>query len=227
MDKYEQDREILKRLRAGDMSACSDCIELHSNNLYGLALRLLNNEAAAEDVVQETFLNAFKAIRDFDGRSSLGTWLFRIAYNNAMMQLRKHKPNLVEIDQPIYSEGEEIPRQLFDWCCLPEEDFMTAEAQEKIQASIQQLSEPLRVVFMLRDLDGLSTSEVAEILEISESAVKVRLHRARLAMREFFIWVFYRMGKRKPVKRLVLRYANESFEISTAFIRLYRWDPFR
>jgi RNA polymerase sigma-70 factor, ECF subfamily len=197
VDKYEQDREILKRLRAGDMSACSDCIELHSNSLYGLALRLVNDQSEAEDVVQETFLNAFKAIRDFDGRSSLGTWLFRIAYNNAMMHLRKHKPELEEIDQPIYRDGEEIPRQLFDWCCLPEEDFMTSEAQEKIRANILQLSEPLRVVFTLRDVEGLSTSEVAEILEISESAVKVRLHRARLAMRENLSGYFTEWAKEK------------------------------
>ena len=181
------------------MTACADCIALHSDSLHGLALRLLNDETEAEDVVQETFLNAFKSIRSFDGRSSLGTWLFRITYNNAMMRLRKHKPDVVEIDQPIYSEGKEIPRQLFDWCCLPEEDFMTAEAQEKIQLGIRQLSEPLRVVFILRDIEGLFTMEVAQILDLTESAVKVRLHRARQALREslsgyFTEWTQARMS---------------------------------
>jgi len=172
------------------MTACADCIALHSDSLYGLALRLVNDETEAEDVVQETFLNAFKAIRNFDGRSSLGTWLFRITYNNALMRLRRSKPYTVEIDQPVYVEGEEIPRQLFDWCCLPEEDFMTAEAQEKIKMGIGRLSEPLRVVFTLRDIEGLSTAEVAEILELTESAVKVRLHRARLALREILSGYF-------------------------------------
>ena len=190
MDKNELDHDILQRLRAGDMTACADCIALHSDSLYGLALRLVNDEAEAEDVVQETFLNAFKAIRNFDGRSSLGTWLFRITYNNALMRLRRRKPDTVEIDQSVYVEGEEIPRQLFDWCCLPEEDFMTAEAQEKIKMGIGQLSEPLRVVFTLRDIEGLSTVEVAEILELTESAIKVRLHRARLALREILSGYF-------------------------------------
>lgn len=191
MDKNELDQMILKRLKAGDMTACADCIALHSDSLYGLALRMVNDESEAEDVVQETFLNAFKSIRNFDGRSSLGTWLFRIAYNNALMRLRKYKPDTVEIDQPIFMDaGDEVPRQLFDWCCLPEEDFMTAEAQEKIQLGISQLSEPLRVVFTLRDIEGLSTAEVAEILDLTESAVKVRLHRARLALREILSGYF-------------------------------------
>lgn len=197
VDKHELDRDILKRLREGDTTACTDCIALHSDSLYGLALRLVNDEAEAEDVVQETFLNAFKSIRNFDGRSSLGTWLFRITYNNALMRLRRHKPDTVEIDQPLYLEGEEIPRQLFDWCCLPEEDFMTSEAQTKIQAAIRQLSEPLRVVFTLRDIEGLSTAEVAEILDLTESAVKVRLHRARLALREILASYFTEWAKEK------------------------------
>ncbi len=197
VDKNDQDRDILNRLRAGDMTACTDCIALHSDSLYGLALRLVNDEAEAEDVVQETFLNAFKSIRNFDGRASLGTWLFRITYNNALMRLRRHKPDTVEIDQPLYLEGEEVPRQLFDWCCLPEEDFMTSEAQAKIQAAIRQLSEPLRVVFTLRDIQGLSTQEVAEILDLTESAVKVRLHRARLAMRETLSGYFTEWAQEK------------------------------
>lgn len=197
MDKNEQDRDLLTRLRAGDMTACTDCIALHSDSLYGLALRLVNDEAEAEDVVQETFLNAFKSIRNFDGRASLGTWLFRITYNNALMRLRRHKPDTVEIDQPLYLEGEEVPRQLFDWCCLPEEDFMTSEAQAKIQAAIRQLSEPLRVVFTLRDIQGLSTNEVAEILDLTESAVKVRLHRARLALRETLSGYFTEWAQEK------------------------------
>lgn len=190
MDKNELDHDILNRLHAGDMTACADCIALHSDSLYGLALRLVNDEAEAEDVVQETFLNAFKSIRNFDGRASLGTWLFRITYNNALMRLRRHKPDTVEIDQPVYMEGDEVPRQLFDWCCLPEEDFMTSEAQAKIKMGISQLSEPLRMVFTLRDIEGLSTAEVAEILDLTESAVKVRLHRARLALREILSGYF-------------------------------------
>src|SRR5512135_656618 len=86
------DLEIVRRLKAGDMSACTACVEAHSDGLYRLAFRLLRDQTAAEDVVQETFFSAFKALNQFDGRSRLGTWLFRIAYNNALMKLRSHKP---------------------------------------------------------------------------------------------------------------------------------------
>lgn len=184
MDKHEADSSILERLKAGDMTACEDCVALHSDGLYRLGLRLLGDENEAEDIVQETYLNAFKAIDSFDGRSSLGTWLFRIAYNNAMMRLRKKRPLTVEIEHSTFSDGEALPRQLFDWCCLPEKDFLTIEAKTEIKKAISELSEPLRTVFSLRDLEGFSTAEVAQILEISESAVKVRLHRARLGLRE-------------------------------------------
>lgn len=183
MDKYEADSSILERLKGGDMTACEDCVAMHSDGLYRLSLRLLRDENEAEDIVQETYLNAFKAIDSFDGRSSLGTWLFRIAYNNAMMRLRKKHPSTVEIEQSTFSNSDTLPRELFDWCCLPEKDFLTAEAKTQIKMAISELSEPLRTVFSLRDLEGLSTSEVAQILDISESAVKVRLHRARLALR--------------------------------------------
>lgn len=183
MDKHEADSSILERLKAGDMTACEDCVALHSDGLYRLSLRLLRDENEAEDIVQETYLNAFKAIDSFDGRSSLGTWLFRIAYNNAMMRLRKKHPTTVEIEQSTFSNRDTLPRELFDWCCLPEKDFLTAEAKTEIKLAISELSEPLRTVFSLRDLEGLSTSEVAHILDISEGSVKVRLHRARLALR--------------------------------------------
>jgi len=200
MEKNEADREIYERLRAGDMDACGECVVLHSNGLYRLALRLLGDESEAEDVVQETFLNAFKSIHTFDGRSSLGTWLFRIAYNNAMMRLRKKKPATVGIDQSIYLDGETVPRQLFDWCCLPEEDFLSGEAKNQINEAISRLSEPLRAVFTLRDIEGLSTAEVAQILDISESAVKVRLHRARLALREQLAGYFTEWAERRGLK---------------------------
>lgn len=199
MDKHEADQQIFSRLQSGDMTACAECVELHSNGLYRLGLRLLGDENEAEDIVQETFLSAFKGIDKFDGRSTLGTWLFRIAYNNAMMRLRKRKPDLVAIDQPILTDEGTMPRQMFDWCCIPERDLLTDEAQSKIKWAISQLSESLRVVFSLRDIEGLSTAEVAEILDISESAVKVRLHRARLALREILSEYFTEYAAQKKL----------------------------
>lgn len=179
------DRALVARIKQGDLSACGECVSLHSDGIYRLAYRLMGNERDAEDVVQETFLSAFKAIERFDGRSSLGTWLFRIAYNAAMMRLRRKQPLFVSVDQPLVTtEGDEIPRQLMDWCCLPEVEFESDEARTEIEFAVNALPERLKAVFILRELEGYSTAETAEILEISPEAVKTRLHRARLWLRE-------------------------------------------
>jgi RNA polymerase sigma-70 factor (ECF subfamily) len=175
----------IEALQAGDREAYAAMVEQYSDQLYRLAFRMLGNPQEAEDVVQETYLNAFRAIHRFEGRSSLGTWLYRIASNQALMRLRKNQPDLVSVDEPLPGkEGSLIPRQLKDWCCLPEKEFMTHESQEQLEIAINMLSPVLKAAFVLRDLHGLSTREAADVLEISESAVKTRLLRARLELRE-------------------------------------------
>jgi RNA polymerase sigma-70 factor, ECF subfamily len=180
----EADRLLLARIQAGDKTACAECIERHSPGVYRLALRLTRNQAEAEDVVQETFLSAFTGIVRFEGRSSLATWLYRIAYNAAMARLRRSEPDLVPVDESDGSQGTLVPHQLFDWCCLPEPDFDTAEARAELESAIRALPEKLRAVFVLRELEGLSTGDTAEALDLSPEAVKTRLHRARLWLRE-------------------------------------------
>jgi len=181
----ETDRALIERLRQGDKSACADCVELHSAGVYRLALRLMGTEAEAEDVVQETFLSAFKAIESFEGRSNLSTWLYRIAHNAAMMRLRRSHPETISVDEADRSEeGWTTPRQLFDWCCLPESDFDTSETRQHLEQAIRDLPEKLKAVFVLRELEGQSTEEVAQALGLSIEAVKTRLHRARLWLRE-------------------------------------------
>ena len=175
----------LEALRAGDRDAFAMMMEQHSSHVYHLALRMLHDPQEAEDVLQETFLNAYRALHRFEGRSSLGTWLYRIATNQALMRLRKKQPVLLSVDDPLITDsGESLPRQLEDWCCLPEEEFTSAEVREQLRNATQTLSPALHSVFVLRDLQGLSTRETSEILEISESAVKTRLLRARLQLRE-------------------------------------------
>lgn len=180
------EKEIdLDALRAGDKTAFAMVVELYADRLYNLALKLLAHPQEAEDAVQETFLSAFKNIDRFEGRSSLGTWLYRIAYNTAMMRHRKKTPDTVSIDQPLtLNDGETVPRQLFDWCCLPESDLLTGESMEYMEKAIQLLSDTLKPVFLLRDIEGLSTEETSDVLGISIPAVKSRLHRARLFLRE-------------------------------------------
>ncbi|MCS6827297.1 MAG: sigma-70 family RNA polymerase sigma factor [Caldilinea sp.] len=199
-EAYEQ--RLLERIRAGDKTACAECIDLHSAGVYRLALRMVGDPHEAEDIVQETFLNAFRTIDSFEGRSSLSTWLYRITYNAALMRLRKKQPLHVSIDpHGDEEEAATTPVQLFDWCCLPEEDFQTAEARNELERAISELPEPLRAVFVLRELEGLSTEETAQALDLSVSNVKVRLHRARLWLRERLSGYFTELAQRSQARK--------------------------
>jgi RNA polymerase sigma-70 factor (ECF subfamily) len=146
---------------------------------------MLNNPQDAEDILQETFIKAFRHMGSFDGRSSLSTWLYRIATNEALMHLRRKRPDSVSFEVPSTRETEpQEPLQIVDWCCLPEEDYLTAEGQTRLKEAADRLPTSLRVVFLLRDIEGLSTRETAEVIDISETAVKTRLSRARMRLRE-------------------------------------------
>jgi RNA polymerase sigma-70 factor (ECF subfamily) len=146
---------------------------------------MLNQQQDAEDVLQETFLKAYRGLKSFDGRSKISTWLFRIATNEALMVIRRKHPEMVSIDEPIETEeGEKEPVQIVDWCCLPEEELLSVETRNRLDVAIQKLPERLRLVFILRDINDLSTHETAEVLGLSDTAVKTRLSRARLRLRE-------------------------------------------
>ena len=188
--------ELLERIQAGDKAACAQCVEMHAPAVYRLALRMMGGDVdEAEDVMQGTFLNAFRTIESFQGRAGLGTWLYRIASNAALMRLRKRQPFFVSIDVPADDEPGATPTQLFDWCCLPEEDFATAEAQGELEQAIATLPPTLRSVFILRELEGLSTEETALALALTPANVKVRLHRARLWLRERLAGYFTELAK--------------------------------
>ncbi len=187
MDKEKEHQPLsIEALRQGDRAEFARFVEQYDAYVYRLALRILGNRQDAEDVLQETFIKAFKHLPSFDGRSSLSTWLYRIATNEALMLLRKEKGGVVSLDDP-YPNGEEEqePIQIVDWCCLPEETLMNAETKQMLDQAIAQLSPALRVVVILRDLQGLSTRETSQILNISEEAVKTRLSRARLQLRQW------------------------------------------
>ena len=174
-------KNLIEALKKDDTDAFASVFQQHSQKVYRLALSLLHDEQQADGVVQETFLALIKHIDRFEGRSSLGTWLYRIAYNECMMRLRRAKP---QINWEDAHEHELIPACLVDWQTLPEYALKNHEAIAQMEAAIKTISPVLRAVFTLRDIEELSTKETAEILNISESAVKVRLHRARLALRE-------------------------------------------
>ncbi len=175
------EQDVILALKQRDPDALAAVFEQYSNRIYRLGLSLLQDEQQADGVVQETFLALIKTIDRFEERASLGTWLYRVAHNEIMSRLRKQRPQL-ELDD--LDEDHAMPSALIDWQTLPESLLSGSEMRAQLDAAIAQLSPSLRAVFTLRDIEELSTRETAAALAISEAAVKVRLHRARLALRE-------------------------------------------
>jgi RNA polymerase sigma-70 factor (ECF subfamily) len=173
----------LEALHSGDRTEFARLVDAYSGVIYRLALRMLENQQDAEDVLQETFIKAYRHLPGFDGRSSLSTWLYRIATNEALMLLRRHKTPLLSLDGPLAGDEQE-PVQIVDWCCIPEDELMSSESRQHLDKAVEKLPHSLRVVFLLRDMEGLSTQETGEVLNLSETAVKTRLSRARLRLRE-------------------------------------------
>jgi len=196
----EIDTELsIEALRTGDRGEFARLVDAYSGRLHRLALKMLGNEPDAEDVLQNTFLKAFLHIGDFEARSSLSTWLYRIASNEALMLLRKGRPETTFTDSLPENEAEGLadPVQFIDWCCLPEEEFLNAESHAALDRAVQHLPETLRIVFILRDIEDLSIRETGQVLGLSETAVKTRLLRARLRLREELSGYFdERMKKR-------------------------------
>jgi RNA polymerase sigma-70 factor (ECF subfamily) len=172
---------LVAALRQRDPQALSALFEAYSDPLYRLAAGLLRDEQAADDIVQSTFVALIRHVDGFDGRSSLRTWLYRVAYNGCMGRLREP---VAEEDVDSWNEAEFLPPTLMDWRNLPEALVTGAEARAEMARAIQTLTPALHAVFTLRDIECLSVRETAEALGLSEAAVKVNLHRARLALRE-------------------------------------------
>lgn len=174
----------LALLKAGDRAEFARLVDAYTTPIYRLGLKMLGDSADAEDVLQNTFLKALQHLPNFEGRSSLSTWLYRIAANEALMMLRKRRPTIPVDENADDSDDDFTPTQFTDWCCLPEQEFLTDESKRQLDLAIQRLPETLKVVFLLRDIEGLSIRETSEALGLSETAVKTRLLRARLHLRE-------------------------------------------
>jgi len=175
----------LTALRDGDRVEFARLVETYSPLIYRLGLKMLVTPQNAEDMLQETFIKAYRHLDSFDGRASISTWLYRIATNEALMVLRRKQPDTISVDQPDEEDNEfQVPLQIADWCCIPEDELLSTEGRVHLDQAVANLPTSLRVVFILRDLDGLSTRETAKALNLSEEAVKTRLSRARLQLRE-------------------------------------------
>lgn len=181
----------LAALRAGDPAAFEQLFEAYADRLYRLAFGLLGEPAAAEDVVQESFLAVIKGVSSFEGRASLSTWLYRVAYNASIDRLRRKPEESLPPDDPDEDlESPVTPKAFVDWELTPEQMLADAEVRQHLERAIHALPAGLQAVFLLRDVEGLSTEQTAEALGLSISAAKVRLHRARLQLRELLAGYF-------------------------------------
>lgn len=180
---YDNEAALLEGLRRRDRHACTCVLKWFMPRLYQLALRMTGNADEAEDVVQEGFIKACAQIDRFEERSGLGTWLYRIVLNTALMHLRRQKAGDLHRVPPSAEDTLPAVELVPDQAGEPGAQLLAGELRAEIDAAIQALPPALRAAFVLRDLEGLSTAEAALALGISEAALKVRLHRARLALR--------------------------------------------
>jgi RNA polymerase sigma-70 factor, ECF subfamily len=170
--------------KAGDLSAFEDLINRYERKIFRLAQHITQNNEDAEDVTQEAFLKAFEHLGEFQGNSRFYTWLVRIAVNQALMKLRKRHNKDISLDAELEGEDNSMPREIEDWGPSPEQRYAQNELAGILSSAIGELDPSFRVVFQLRDIDELSTEETAEALGLSVPAVKSRLLRARLKLRD-------------------------------------------
>jgi len=159
-------------------------VRAYATDLYNLILRIVHDPDDAEDVLQETFLHALKAIGQFEERARLSTWLYRIAYNTALMRVRQRRHSTSSLDELLEQDDEGTSLALPGEEKAPEEVILSGELRMVLEKAIGELPQTLRVVFVLRDINQLSTAETAQVLGLSEEAVKSRLLRARQALRQ-------------------------------------------
>lgn len=178
----------LEKLISGDRLEFARLVDAYSSSIYRLGLKMLGNTQDAEDVLQNTFMNALMHLASFEGRSSVATWLYRIAANEALMLIRRRKPEVSLQLDPKDGDAETLedlkPTVFADWSGLPEDELLSSEGRSVLNTAIQTLPEPLRIVFVLRDIEGLSIKETADTLMLTETNVKTRLLRARMYLRE-------------------------------------------
>jgi RNA polymerase sigma-70 factor (ECF subfamily) len=180
----EDEPLLVASARAGDATAFEELVARYEDKIFRLTSNITGNREDAEDAMQDAFLKAFAHLDGFHGESRFYTWLVRIAANEALMRLRRRRPNHFSIDQPIEGDSDLMPRELEEWSPNPEQLYAKSEIDNIVATFVEQLEDDYRIVLVLRDVEELSTQETADALGISISAVKSRLLRARLKLRE-------------------------------------------
>jgi RNA polymerase sigma-70 factor, ECF subfamily len=199
-NEQHPDVALVERVRAGDISAYDTLVRKYERQVFRIAQHITQNREDAEDVMQDAFLKAYEKLDQFQGNSKFYTWLVRIAVNESLMRLRKRRTGkMVSIDEDIETDEGTVPRDLADWAPDPEQNYTQAELGRILEKTIKGLPPGFKVVFELRDVQGLSTEDTAEALGLSVPAVKSRLLRARLQLRERLSRYFKRKAGSKEL----------------------------
>lgn len=186
-DRWKEDEGLLERLRKGEPGAVEELLRLYQGKIFSLAMSILKNESDAEEATQDVFMTVMRKVNTFKGNSAFYSWIYRICVNTCLMRLRgKRRENTVAIEDfmPVFTEEGMHASPLDDWSKEVERKALNQELGKMIRKFTEELSEKYRVVFVLSDIEGLSNEETAKILGMSVPAVKSRLHRARLYLRE-------------------------------------------
>ena len=183
----DKDFELIRAINSGRFDRFPDLVKRYEQKLYNFSLRMCRDAADAEDTVQETFLNVFRYVKDFRYETKFKNWLYRVAASTCIKKRRKSKfapERELSLDEFIPQDETEVPDQVPRWALMPLDKLLNDELLDKINAAIFTLPEKYRLVIVLRDIEGFSTAETAQILNLSDANVKVRLHRARLFLRD-------------------------------------------
>jgi len=175
---------LVAAAKAGDGTAFEELVNRYERKIFRLTMNITGNREDAEDAMQDAFFKSYAHLQSFQGDSRFYTWLVRIAANEALMRLRKRRPNQFSLDEPVETEDDLMPREIEDWDPSPEQRYAQTEMREILNDLIEKLEPDFRTVFVLRDVEELSTEETAQALGISVPAVKSRLLRARLKLRQ-------------------------------------------
>lgn len=200
--------EIISQAQAGSTSAFEQLVEKYERRIFRLAQNITHNREDAEDAMQNAFVKAFRKLSTFQGDSTFYTWLVRITVNEALMGLRQRRWNVVTIDDTDESDGLVRREEIEDWGPSPEQIYSQTELQDILAKTLRALAPGYRIVFQLRDVEGLSTRETAQALSLSSVAVKTRLRRARLKLRGSLNRYFPSSGRKTPANRAIGDRAN-------------------
>jgi RNA polymerase sigma-70 factor (ECF subfamily) len=180
----DDDLDLVHASKNGDVSAFEQLVKRYDRKLLRIAHNVTHNTEDSQDAVQETFLKAFQHLGQFREDSKFSTWLIRITVNQSLMKLRKRATRDVSLDEDFQADRDILPLEAADWAPNPEQLYWASELRDILANTLSELRPVLRAVFVLRDIEGLSTDQTAEVLNLSHTAVKARLWRARLQLRE-------------------------------------------